>query len=222
MNGQVHGDTSISSHAMHMRRALDDIRHGMEKLRTKMSAYDGPDVLFACMHPNGDGEHANHHMKQLIHSAWISSQRYDEERIEGLQDVHERLHGDCVEKIPIDTIRVDDDGTSWEVIQPTKGSNNEDTTEDTGNNRNDAYSFKQQYCIRNVPCIIRGLNKSHFTEVSTLWHSADCMNQEDDNNIETKNVTINTEWFRQRVGGDTLVPVRIDNSIANNGISDED
>jgi len=36
---------------------------------------------------------------------------------------------------------------------------------------NEAYQFKQKFCIRNVPCIIRGLDNLHFADVSTHWRS---------------------------------------------------
>lgn len=59
------------------------------------------------------------------------------------------------------------------------------------------YEFKQKYCTRNIPCIIRGLDVTDFAYVSSQWRSDDSC--------------INTEWFRRHVGGDTIVPVRINN-----------
>ena len=142
-----------SSHTMHIRRSVDDIRQGMEKLSIKLS--DGTDMFDGCA------------QQQVYHSAWVASQRYKQDRDDGLQYIHTRTNID-------------------EIIC----------------NDMDTYKFKQQYINRNIPCIIQGMDKTHFADISTQWR---CTNHQMSNDTQ-----INTDWFTRFVGNDTLVPVRFD------------
>lgn len=167
-------DSSLPSLTVQMRRAVQDLRDRMDELRTKMT-----------------GDDADAFPSVILQSAWLSSEKYQEQRHEGLQDIHKRLHG-CCDMLPIDTICVHDDGSSWHVISDDPNNSCSDCGE-----MKTACQFKQQYCIRNVPCLIRGLDTSHFADVSGQWRSG---------------MKINTEWFQKFVGDNALVPIRIDNS----------
>jgi len=250
-------DSSIPSHALHMRRAVEDIRRGMEELSKKIG--DGADVSASAGILTGNGRSQydqQNYVQQLLQSAWLASQRYQEERDDGLQDVQKRLYS-CYNpdttapgpSLPIDTVYVQEDGSSWDVIGPRKERS--DNCDDNKGMReretpewNDAYQFKQQYISRNVPCVIRGLDNSHFAEISNQWrskvhHSDDTtsggnnqsrsqenIKKVNENELESRSslngTKINTEWFRRFVGNDTLVPVRIDNFGTRGVFNNED
>ena len=142
-----------SSHTMHISRAVDEIRHGMEKLSINLS--DGTDMFDGCA------------QQQVFHSAWVASQRYKQDRDDGLKYIHTHTNID-------------------EIIC----------------NDMDTYKFKQQYINRNIPCIIRGMDKTHFADISTQWRCT--------NHLKSNDTQINTDWFTRFVGNDTLVPVRFD------------
>ncbi|KAL7534243.1 hypothetical protein ACHAXR_005750 [Thalassiosira sp. AJA248-18] len=209
-------DSSIPSHTMHMRRAVEDVRQVMEKLRTKITS-DGADVFACVLKEAGSSQPGDKKgTQQLLQSAWLASQRYQDERNDGLQDVHERLSS-C-NGLPIDTVYMKKDGSSWYANRPRKDPS--DTCIE-----NNTCQFKQQYCARNVPCIIQGLDNSHFADISSQWRSMIChsvntdrvgrqerASKENGGGLKSNSAAnkINTEWFRRFVGGDTMVPVRID------------
>lgn len=171
--------SSLSSHTLHMRRALEDLRCGMKKLNVATMNYDA-----------GDGRQHN----MLTYTAFLASQRYAQGRADALKDVHERLNEDpnC---LPIDTVHMREDG-SWKNVDISLSD-----CDYINMQPGSAYEFKQRYIIHNVPCIVQGLGESCFADISSQWRSAD--NQ------------INTDWFSRFIGNDTLVPIRIDNSIGN-------
>eukprot|EP00578_Thalassiosira_sp_NH16_P029631 CAMPEP_0181076308 /NCGR_PEP_ID=MMETSP1071-20121207/350_1 /TAXON_ID=35127 /ORGANISM="Thalassiosira sp., Strain NH16" /LENGTH=550 /DNA_ID=CAMNT_0023157481 /DNA_START=243 /DNA_END=1895 /DNA_ORIENTATION=+ len=211
-----------------MRRAVADLRRGVEELRHKV-AVDDSDFLPGIVR---DGNKGNH--RKLIHSAWIASQKYQEERDVGMQDVRKRLRT-CHDCLPIDTIHVDEDGSSWNVVT----SPVTEPVHRTHPEWNASHQFKTDYIARNIPCVIRGLDKSHFANISTQWRTkvrhpddvksdgneSQCQRQERMNHVDSENCVINTDWFRCAVGSDTLVPVRIDNAsthdIFSNGANNE-
>ena len=193
-------ESSLSSHALHMRRAVDDLRSGIDKISGKLAA----DInIESCT-------------QDVHHSAYSASQRYQQERDDGLDDIHDKIDC-CTDCFPIDTIQVHKDGSWSEVHRANYKSCNEHSRESNDNRQTyDAYKFKQQYINRNIPCIIRGLDQSHFKDISIQWRTQE---KNDDSNNSSN--TINTEWFSKYVGNDTLVPVRIDNIDGSTGL-DED
>ena len=181
---------------------------------------------------------------QLLQNAWLASLKYQEEREDGLQHVHRRLRS-CGNSLPIDTVHVRKDGSSWRVNHSTTGPHdscndrccNEEVSERSAQTLTGSNKCKQQYCARNVPCVIRGLENSHFADISSQWrynidHSADNIARENSQDqrhenedkcdgckLGRKTATINTDWFSAFVGSDTLVPVRIDNFSTNDELS---
>ena len=153
-----------------MRRAVGDIREGMEKLRAKTAREDGN--VFASIMIGHGGNH-NKYIQELFQSALLASERFQEERGDGLNDVHQRFRSCCNDNdLPIDTVYVQNDGSSWHANNSAKDPiNNCGDLSPTVRAENGAYQFKQQFCIRNVPCIIRGLDNSHFADVSIQWRS---------------------------------------------------
>ena len=178
-----------------MRRAVDDLRSGIDKISKNLAA----DIkIESCT-------------QDVHHSAYSASMRYQQERDDGLDDIHKQIDC-CTDCLPIDTM-MHKDG-SWEVVYATKDKSCNEYSRESNDNRQtyDAYKFKQQYINRNIPCIIRGLDQSHFKDISTQWRTD--AHENDDSNCNTK---VNTEWFSKYVGNDTLVPVRIDNNIDGSG-----
>jgi len=178
-----------------MRRAVDDLHVAIDKISGKFAAEI---KIESCT-------------QDVHHSAYSASQRYQQERDDGLDDIHKKIDSCTADCLSIDTIQVHKDG-SWSVVHPEnyKSCNGDKQTYD-------AYKFKQQYINRNIPCIIRGLDQSHFKDISTQWRA---VQEIDDINCNTK---VNTEWFSKYVEDDTLVPVRIGTNIegSNTGL-DED
>ena len=123
-----------------MRRAVNDLRSGIDKISEKSAA----DVNF------------ERSCAQDVHrSAYSASQRYQQERDDGLDDIHKRIDN-CIDCLPIDTIQVHKDGL-WSVVHTTKDTScNEHSRESNHDIREtyDAYKFKQQYINRNIPCIV--------------------------------------------------------------------
>jgi len=75
-----------------MRRAVGDIREGMEKLRAKTASED--DNAFASIMIGHGGKH-NKYIQELFQSARLASERFQEERGDGLKDVHQRFCSCC-------------------------------------------------------------------------------------------------------------------------------
>jgi hypothetical protein len=180
-NTDEQGDVSLSSQTIALRRAFQDCSDGIERLRRAHN--DGMSLL----------SHGN--ISELVQYTRAAAEMNQKLRREGSRDVSRRV--DMVEKgnrLPIDVITVaDSDSYSREgsetMMKP--------------------YEFKQSYCVRNVPCIIRGLAATHFPYVSSQWRS---------------NNHVNVEWFREFVGDDNMVPVRVEaaNNNQNNGGLDDD
>jgi hypothetical protein len=179
---------------MHMRSALCDCIEQVERLRGLLNLRDAQDV-------------------KLFQSACVATDNIEQEREIGLRRVHEKLSrsfggGDEDDLImcPIDVVRVDKNG--W--YREGNGACNISST----------YSnFKKEYCFRNVPCIIRGLDEINFEDISLNWKRK---------NTDTTDATrgesrINTSWFETYVGEDTMVPVRIDrdNGLDKDGRAEE-
>ena len=161
---------SFTLHTLHMRRAVGDIREGLKKLRAKTASEDGN--AFAPIMIGHGGNH-NKYIQELFQSTQLASERFQEERGDGLKDVHQRFRICCNDNdLPIDTVYPQNDGSSWHANNSAKDPiNNCGDLSPTVRAENGAYQFKQQFCIRNVPCIIRGLDNSHFADVSTQWRS---------------------------------------------------
>ncbi|KAL9184415.1 hypothetical protein ACHAXT_002501 [Thalassiosira profunda] len=175
----------MSDHALHMRRAAEDLRRRMEGLGERGAGIFAPDEM------------KDNWIHGLIQSACLASRKCREEREDALQEVGKRLDRNC-NNARIDTVHVHQDGASWCIAG-----------KDTPKN---ICQFKRQYCVRNVPCLVRGLDQTHFADVSAQWCSAGNTSSGDTDEGERIGETskINTEWFRRHVGDDTLVPVRID------------
>ena len=195
-----------------MRAALNDCKEQIDRLHallqlssTSLRELDAAQVVqhFLSLKNKGCMD-----VQQLFHSAWVSSNSLEQEREFGLQRVHEGLScssddGNDDNHGPIDVLYVDENGWYREnngvsnvLLAPSK--------------------FKQEYCFRNVPCIIRGFDELNFKDVSLNWKKSD---RTTDDATTNESSTINTSWFEAHIGEDTMVPVRIDGTI--NGL-DED
>lgn len=178
--------SSLSTHSMHMRAALKDCSELMKRLRELLHLkstdlrykLDAQDIEHLSL------MHNKHHIQQLFQSASLSSENIEQERELGLRSLHEKLP-------ELDVVHVDENGWYRE-----KDSSIPLTP----------YDFKQRYCVRNVPCIIRGFDELHFKNVSLNWKKAETTITDETSN-ESR---INTSWFETYVGEDTMVPVRID------------
>ncbi len=187
--------STLSTHQLHMKAALNDCKEQIERLRELLqlsnstAEFSAPSIEHLPRKTNG---YYNH---QLFHSAWVSSNSLQQERELGLRRLNDKLANsvgtnndddDDIEMMcPIDVLHVNEEG--WCKEEDNTGRSIMSTPS----------KFKQEYCCRNVPCIIRGFN--NFTNVSQSWKKSD-------NDI----TSINYSWFESHVGEDTLVPVRID------------
>jgi len=79
--------------------------------------------------------------------------------------------------------------------------------------------FKKSYIHSNIPCLIRGLHESDFARVTSMWTTSTGATPTNTTNssstptcVSTPTTAIpckiETEWFLQNVGPNTLVPVR--------------
>ena len=200
------GSSLLSTHSLHIRAALDDCSELMERLR-ELLHLDLRDKLDDDDDDDGDAQaieqqlslNNKHHLIQhLFHSAWIASDTIEQERELGLRSLHEKLD--------LDIVNVDKNG--WHAEGDNASSSIRLTPSD----------FKQKYCVGNVPCIIRGFDKVHFKDVSLNWRKTA------DTTTAANESRINTSWFERYVGGDTMVPIRIEgkkNELDEDGRAEE-
>ena len=188
--------SSLSTHALHMRAALDDCSGLVERL-CKLLHLDNTDLCdpTTTRQLSMDNYGA---IQQLFHSAWLESNEIEQEREIGQRSMQD------VSFSKLDVLHVEKNG--WY---------REDDT--TGNRLLTTSDFKRKYCIRNVPCIIRGLDQLNFKDVSFNWTMTDTTSS------PSNESRINTEWFERHVGPDTMVPVRIDqrNELDEDGRAEE-
>ena len=169
-NEPEQANTSLSSHTISLRRALRDCMDGIERLRR---AQDDGFISTLC----NDGTRSD-----LAQRAWAAAKMHRSCRQDGISDVRRRLAAYKQDGIPpIDIIHVDD-SSSYHL----QGSQERITT----------YQFKKRYCVRNIPCIIRGMSATDFAYVSSNWR--------------TESNAVNVDWFKEHVGDETNVPVRVD------------
>lgn len=78
--------------------------------------------------------------------------------------------------------------------------------------------FRKHYQAGNVPCVIRGLDKTHFREVCRQWRrptpTADVSTANTDNADKGTNFHVNRQWFCEYLGCDAKVPVRFQPSTS--------
>ena len=197
--------SSLSTHQLHMKAALNDCKEQVERLRELLQLSNStaepaaPSIIEHLLRKTN-----GYHINQLFHSAWVSSNSLQQERELGLRRLNEKLakssvgnhndddDDDDIEHMmcPIDVLHVNEEGWCKE-----EEDNTGRTIVSTPS------KFKEQYCFRNVPCIIRGFNELNFKNVSQSWTT-----YASDNDI----TSINYSWFERHVGEDTMVPVRID------------
>lgn len=127
--------------------------------------------------------------------------------------------GSCNEdvspSIDIDRIRIMDN-----TMNEKNGYHPNGNSSDMGSDTMTPFQFKQNYLHRNIPCIIQNIS----LPITNEWYndstnesisvSAQTQQQQDDHegiaSINShKKATINTQWFLENVGEDTIVPVRI-------------
>lgn len=168
----------LSSHTIALRKAFQDCSDGIERLRHKVC--NGGCII----------GYAERNITEQIQNAKAAAEMYQKHREEGISDVCKRLNDANGESaVPVDVINVNDATTflsegETRVLKPRV--------------------FKQRYCVRNVPCIIRGLSATSFSYVSSQWCS-------EDNSVDVN-------WFCKNIGGDTIVPVRIANEHHHNNV----
>jgi hypothetical protein len=182
---------SLSTHSLHMRSALKDCSELMERLREWLHLKSTDDICYKLVAQDIEQlslMNNKHHIQQLFHSAWLASGKTEQEREVGLRSLHEKLP-------ELDIVHVDENG--WY---------REGDEDNVSNIRLTPSDFKQKYCFRNVPCIIRGFDELHFKNVSLNWKKTETTIT-DPTSSESR---INTSWFERYVGEDTIVPVRID------------
>ena len=173
-------DSLFSSHTIALRKALQDCTVGVERLRRACSDGSKP-ALF----PDG----GNLSTSKLIFNVRSAANMQEQKREEGISDVRRRLDGGARENdyLPIDVVNA--------ISSMSFCLEGKETVMTP-------YEFRQTYCARNVPCIIRGLNETDFSYVSSQW----CSDEH----------RINIEWFTEHIGGDTKVPVRINSNGTSN------
>ena len=185
-------------HARQMRRIVDHLRQVMVNLGGTIG---------------NDNEDQDSRTRQLIRSAHVASQNYLREREDGVKNVLERLRENAT-ATPIDIVCMKFDGVCSETLSdPGSGG---------------TYRFKRQYINRNVPCIIRGLDRSHFANITSQWRISNSGSRTHScktlQSVETTQ-QINTEWFRRFIGNKTLIPVRYteycDDYTAANNVHDQ-
>lgn len=180
-NTEQANDTSLSTQTTELRKVLKDCSNGIERLRKAQD--DGIVSSFA-----NDGA-----VHPLIHRAVAAADAHRELRQNGINDLRRRLVISSEERsFPIDVLHM---------------SSSNAFLLDGGDVTIQTHEFKQRYCARNVPCIIRGLDMTNFAHVSSQWRSEDN--------------AINVDWFRNCLGGDTKVPVRVDATNDQNGNQDD-
>ncbi|KAK1737198.1 JmjC domain-containing protein [Skeletonema marinoi] len=199
-DGESCCSSSLPTHSLHMRAALNDCSELVERLRLLLHLNS---IDPSCAQEVSEQLSMNNNhciIQQLFHSAWVASGNIDQERELGLQSLHEISE--------LDILHVDKSG--WHR-DGNKASSIPLTSSD----------FKREYCFRNVPCIIRGFDELHFKDVSLNWRKTDTTSTDD---ATTHNESrINTSWFERYVGEDTMVPVRIDgkNELDDDGRAEE-
>ena len=215
--GNADDESSLPSHMLHMRSAFRDCHRGIEKLRrlskpqgggnnaSSKAAYKSDNFYFdndsngLRMPKNQQQQKEKYCTHQIFHSAWLASKRYQDQREDGLRDVHDRIFNarnasTCSRHSSntIDTVYTQTDGSSWCKVDSAIHSTNpfkiidgsgdacpqrtvkynmiqEGENSKSNTTTNPSYHFKQQYCVRNVHCIIRGLDHSHFSRISSEW-----------------------------------------------------
>jgi hypothetical protein len=169
-------ETFLSSQTAALRKSLEECRNGIERLRKAQD--DGIVTSFA-----NDGI-----VCELIRKALAAAGKRREVRQDGINELRKRIGVSSESRVcPIDILHLDNSNAF--VLD------DEETIQ--------TFEFKQKYCSRNVPCIIRGLDQTSFANVSSQWRS--------ELNI------INAEWFINHLGGDIKVPVRVDATNNSNG-----
>ena len=182
-NKEDGGDTLLSSHTIALRKAFQDCTVGIERLRRAFVDGNKP-ALFP-----DDGKLS---ISRLLLNVRSAANMHEEERENGIRDMRRRLGTASKNDLsPIDVINVSS-SMSFRI----EGRETAMTP----------YEFRQAYCARNVPCIIRGLNETDFANVSSQWNLND--------------TNINIEWFKNHIGGDTKVPVRINRNETSNQVDD--
>eukprot|EP00986_Skeletonema_menzelii_P010730 scaffold5357_cov150-Skeletonema_menzelii.AAC.8 len=197
-DGESCCSSSLSTHSQHMRAALNDCSELLERLRELLHLKSTDIRAQAAEQLSLKIEHRGV-IQQLFYSAWLSSDKIEQERELGLQRLHETSE--------LDIVHVDKNG--WHR-DGDKASSIPMTSSE----------FKREYCFRNVPCIIRGLDELHFKDVSLKWRKTDTTSTDSTTSNECR---INTSWFEKFVGEDTMVPVRIDgkNELDEDGRAEE-
>ncbi|KAL7463258.1 hypothetical protein ACHAXS_003638 [Conticribra weissflogii] len=219
-----------------MRNALRDCQKRTERLSVHVRGFANCQDISSASSieeaPDQNGSSATRFPRRdLLRSAWMAAKIYLQEREDGLKLTHQRMALDSKHFLPIDVVSVDETGNFWHtlpVLQPEGDANSYRMLKSF-------HQFKQRYCVKNIPCLIRGLEQSHFMEISSQWrksfmkvdnsqHIQVEMNPEvshdDTSSVCTSNAAIsasaqtivNTEWFSNFVGDDSLVPVRINDN----------
>lgn len=190
--------SSLSTHSQHMRAALNDCSKLVERLHELLHLKStDPSCAQAKGQLSLNMEHRKH-VQQLFHSAWLSSDNIGQERELGLRRLHETSE--------LDVLHVDNNGWHRDGDKSSIPLTSSD--------------FKREYCLRNVPCIIRGFDELEFKDISLKWRKSDTTST--DATLGNKS-RINTAWFERCVGEDTMVPVRIDgkNELDEDGRAEE-
>jgi len=73
-------------------------------------------------------------------------------------------------------------------------------------------SLKHKFIYRNIPCIVKGLDKHEYLNIAKLWTRRQGESNSNSTN-ERIHSQINTEWFLTQLGEDCLVPIR--HNVAN-------
>mmetsp|Transcript_31347 Transcript_31347/g.66246 ORF Transcript_31347/g.66246 Transcript_31347/m.66246 type:complete len:607 (+) Transcript_31347:196-2016(+) len=230
----------LPAHAFHMRNALRDCQRMMDTLRRQVDDFTECEGIIFSIRSSEEASDRNGSMTnelrtiELLRSAYMSAKTYLQMREDGLKFTYQRMASDSKQIPPIDVVSVDETGRFWHTSPLSKqegGANCHQLLKSI-------HQFKQKYCDKNVPCLIRGLEKSHFKDISSQWRKSsirqiemysepargvisDACNSNAAPSANSQTI-VNTEWFSTFVGDDSMVPVRINNNQPGRGSNLDD
>lgn len=246
-NNKNSSQNHLPAHTAHMRNALRDCQRITETLRRRVEDFAECEGLIFSLRsseeaPDPNGSLTNgYRRRELVRSAMMAAKAYLQERDDGLKFIHQRMASDSKHFLPIDVVSVDETGNFWRTFPVPE----QDGTANCNQILKSTHQFKQKYCVKNIPCLIRGLEQTHFKDISSQWRRSSIVNNHNlppqfdmnseaargaissafNSNVATSTnaqIVVNTEWFSTFVGDDSVVPVRINNNQPGRGSNLDD
>jgi hypothetical protein len=109
------------------------------------------------------------------------------------------------------------------VIRVGCSSDNMKVIDTLDDNAPSPLEFRQQFQNANCPCLIKGLDTTYFLEVQALRSKTSTGNDREGgtDKISQETSGVNRDWFRQALGNETKVPVRVQ-PTTDKGILDDE